>query len=102
MEKAQIHAKAWQKNMVRAVTNEAQMTSVSNYAQNIGSMYSHMNQERQVVKSSVQGQSLSMPSAIAMAPRQQAMQHFQRRTDEASSEMFSNSKTNSRAFQKKK
>ena len=43
LEKAQIHAKAWQKNMVRGVTNQAQMTSVSNYAANMGDMYSHMN-----------------------------------------------------------
>ncbi len=51
LERAQIHAKAWQKNMARGITNQEQMTSVSNYAQNMGSMYSMMNNERMAVKS---------------------------------------------------
>jgi hypothetical protein len=81
--------------MTRGVTNQDQMTSVSNYAQNVGGMYSMMNNERHQMKADI-----AKPQALS-APKQ-SNQHFQRRTDEASSEMFANSKTTSNAYNKKK
>lgn len=43
VERAQVHAKAWHNHMMRGAQTQNQMSSISNYAQSIGGMYSHMN-----------------------------------------------------------
>ena len=87
--------------MVKNVQNQDQMQAVSNYSHSMGGMYSMIKEQRTVVKS--RGGAEPMPMMMAM-PRGSAGTQIQSRvkqSDEMSSNVYANTRINSRKFQKK-
>ena len=86
--------------MVKNVQNQDQMQAVSNYSHSMGGMYSMIKEQRTVVKS----RGGAEPNMMMAMPRGSAGTQIQSRvkqSDEMSSNVYANTRINSRKFQKK-
>eukprot|EP00347_Sterkiella_histriomuscorum_P018210 403346370 len=98
---AQVNAKAWSRHLERNVTDHHQVEQLQNFRGNVNEMYGHMNQQRQKTQ-----QQMLQPQFMLGAPsniKSAQMNSVKPRYDDSTSHsIFSGSRMNTQALQKKK